>query len=552
MGMMSQWPVVLMAVGWASLYFYVLHHGQTVPESAHLRESWLFPGQHMGEPTDRRFLPDWNVWIDWKANLHAIFGLMGAYVLLAKLFTSPRTDMERLGPRRRQFMWIFGVFFVLAMHGLAGASVVGVIAFANYMLARALSRWMSRLQSSGRRPLVGQAMLIVWAFNVPIMFLIFRFMAEDEASGSLKILLYLPERFRQMQPMIGFQGLGPWHSYRYTCLRFVSFAADAILAHADAFKAGAPKASSGDAVTDHVVRVTETPHDAERYFGASGPFYFIAYVCYPPLYFAGPILSYNGFVAQVDKPSHIQSPRDLAKYAAVIVMFCCILDASLHILYYPGWLGSDIPVEVLLHLSLVEIVVVVHWLLNFEFMSLLVVWRFQRLVAALDGIDVFENMTRNINLMCSFEEMWRIWHVSLNKFAIRYIYVPLGGKKRPLVGVCVTFIFVAFWHEVNGAGTAAHWYVWGLLNFIFVTLEKIALPRKPAATAPLAIAVRGAVTYLFLQSVNVHALTAWNVSYLLSVRLLFAWTLLAPPILYGLQAIAADRVSRAEIGRAHV
>ena len=68
-------------------------------------------------------------------------------------------------------------------------------------------------------------------------------------------------------------------------------------------------------------------------------------------------------------------------------------------------------------------------------------------MALWDDIEVPENMNSCIYNAVSFEEFWRGWHTGLNMWLIRYIYIPLGGKKNLTIAVFTTFTFVAFWHE---------------------------------------------------------------------------------------------------------
>merc|ERR1711879_518282 len=65
-----------------------------------------------------------------------------------------------------------------------------------------------------------------------------------------------------------------------------------------------------------------------------------------------------------------------------------------------------------------------------------------------------------------------IWHSSMNRFVLRYLYTPLGGKSRTWLTVPATFGFVAYWHEGTGFLTHPWWYLWGTLNALGVISEK--------------------------------------------------------------------------------
>jgi D-alanyl-lipoteichoic acid acyltransferase DltB (MBOAT superfamily) len=50
-----------------------------------------------------------------------------------------------------------------------------------------------------------------------------------------------------------------------------------------------------------------------------------------------------------------------------------------------------------------------------------VIWRFFRLWAMADGIEVTENMHRCMSNNYSAQGFWRSWHRSYNRWLIRYV-----------------------------------------------------------------------------------------------------------------------------------
>ncbi|MBQ8423384.1 MAG: MBOAT family protein [Coprobacter sp.] len=63
-------------------------------------------------------------------------------------------------------------------------------------------------------------------------------------------------------------------------------------------------------------------------------------------------------------------------------------------------------------------------------------------------------------------EFWRRWHISLNKWFIDYIYIPLGGGSRKTLFVTIRNVFVIF--LLSGLWHGANWtyIVWGLYHAI--------------------------------------------------------------------------------------
>ena len=68
-------------------------------------------------------------------------------------------------------------------------------------------------------------------------------------------------------------------------------------------------------------------------------------------------------------------------------------------------------------------------------------------------------------------EFWRRWHISLNSWLTEYLYIPLGGSRcsrtRNNINTLITFGLSGLWH-----GAAGGYIVWGLLNGVYVVIEK--------------------------------------------------------------------------------
>lgn len=122
-----------------------------------------------------------------------------------------------------------------------------------------------------------------------------------------------------------------------------------------------------------------------------------------------------------------------------------------------------------------------------------------------DGIYAPENMNRCMSNTYSLELFWRGWHTSFNKWLVRYLYKPLGGKGSQLYSVWVIFLFVALWHDIEYKLIA-----WGMLNALFYVVEVCikrlvvysGLHALPAPIYELLCAMGGSVYILVLIGVN--------------------------------------------------
>lgn len=73
----------------------------------------------------------------------------------------------------------------------------------------------------------------------------------------------------------------------------------------------------------------------------------------------------------------------------------------------------------------------------------------------------------------SISEFWRRWHISLGKWFREYLYFPLGGsrvinKDIMIRNLAIVWLATGIWHGANWT-----FLVWGILNFIFIALEKM-------------------------------------------------------------------------------
>jgi len=91
--------------------------------------------------------------------------------------------------------------------------------------------------------------------------------------------------------------------------------------------------------------------------------------------------------------------------------------------------------------------------------------------ARLFGIRVKENFNWPY-FQPKITEFWKSWHISLYKWLVDYIYIPLGGSKHgvPVVirNIMLTMIVSGFWH-----GASWNFIVWGIYHGILLSVHRI-------------------------------------------------------------------------------
>eukprot|EP00039_Didymoeca_costata_P014721 m.240521 g.240521 ORF g.240521 m.240521 type:complete len:562 (+) comp16082_c0_seq8:99-1784(+) len=205
--------------------------------------------------------------------------------------------------------------------------------------------------------------------------------------------------------------------------------------------------------------------------------WYLIYVCYPPLYIAGPIITFNSFLSSLKGDGVQFSLLQKLLYGARALNCLFLYEVFIHYFYIgaiaqTGWYTHFFanPLRCL-QFGLMAVL--------FLYLKFLCIWRFFRAWALFDDIYPPENMPQCIIATTGVATFWKGWHSSFNKWLVRYVYIPLGGSFkgakngvlnvfRRVVNVAVVFTFVAVWHDQTLSLLA-----WGWLLVICFTPELI-------------------------------------------------------------------------------
>jgi len=110
--------------------------------------------------------------------------------------------------------------------------------------------------------------------------------------------------------------------------------------------------------------------------------------------------------------------------------------------------------------------------------------------ARLFGIKVPENFDWPY-LRTNISQFWQHWHMSLYKWLVDYVFIPLGGSRtaRPRVylNVLITMLVSGLWH-----GAALNFVVWGLWHGTLLMIYRFwsewrqKNPRPPSLAGKIA------------------------------------------------------------------
>ena len=75
---------------------------------------------------------------------------------------------------------------------------------------------------------------------------------------------------------------------------------------------------------------------------------------------------------------------------------------------------------------------------------------------------------------CSVKELWQRWHITLSRFLIQYVYIPLGGsrrgKLRTIGNTFIIFFLSGLWHGANWTYVA-----WGTMQGLLVIWDNLGI-----------------------------------------------------------------------------
>lgn len=75
---------------------------------------------------------------------------------------------------------------------------------------------------------------------------------------------------------------------------------------------------------------------------------------------------------------------------------------------------------------------------------------------------------------CSVRELWQRWHMTLSRFFIQYVYIPLGGSRRgrarTLLNIFIVFCLSGLWH-----GASWTYVTWGMMQGLLVIWDNLGI-----------------------------------------------------------------------------
>jgi D-alanyl-lipoteichoic acid acyltransferase DltB (MBOAT superfamily) len=454
-----------------------------------LRQGWIF--NKLVDLSDVQ-------WREFRSAAPALAGVLTVYAMLSRFLqrrwnssNDSKTGTTRSATARAAYTLVFAAIFLCYLHGYAVVYVFGLIT-ANWVVAHLVSG--SRLGA-----------LCIWTANIGAL------LAARLTDGFPAVFVF-GQRYAwldQHEHAGWLKGVMRWHiCYNLTVLRMLSFALDLHWSRLEK-KKGA-RSIEKEKEENNVSSEIAAKHRQTTSLPCSSDYsllFALAHALYPPLYIAGPIITYQDFVWQLlsgggggggggnritpkkkigvinnnnadvsDKktsrsdemtstsptklllntivpPTTVDTTLTTAKkYSWRLAADLLCIELLTHCMYFNSLaihrIGKRYARHGLLY-NASEVGLTAWWVLTFMWLKFAVFWRTFRAAALLEGIDPPENMVRCFANNYDIEGFWKGWHSSFNRWLVRYMYVPLGGTRFRFLIIWPIFLFVAVWHDLE-------------------------------------------------------------------------------------------------------
>ena len=83
--------------------------------------------------------------------------------------------------------------------------------------------------------------------------------------------------------------------------------------------------------------------------------------------------------------------------------------------------------------------------------------------AALCGFEIPQNFNKPW-LATDFKDFWARWHISMARFVMQYIFLPLNLRgMTPFAATVMAFVFMGTWHELSPG-----YFIWGVVHGVLI------------------------------------------------------------------------------------
>ncbi|MBD5522345.1 MAG: MBOAT family protein [Lachnospiraceae bacterium] len=200
------------------------------------------------------------------------------------------------------------------------------------------------------------------------------------------------------------------------------------------------------------------------------------FVAFFPQLIAGPIVNQSEMIPQFDDIT--EKKFDCESFYRGLVLFILGLFKKVIL---ADTLGAGVDygyshIELLGRMDAVLVIVFYSLQLYFDFSGYC---DMAKGIGAMLGIELpinFNSPYKAANIV----DFWKRWHITLNRFFTKYVYIPLGGNRKGSVrmytNLLIVFLLSGIWH---GAGW--NFIVWGMMHGVLYVITRLWQRRNPSS-----------------------------------------------------------------------
>ncbi|MDE6662509.1 MAG: MBOAT family protein [Lachnospiraceae bacterium] len=191
------------------------------------------------------------------------------------------------------------------------------------------------------------------------------------------------------------------------------------------------------------------------------------FVAFFPQLIAGPIVNQSEMISQFDDMT--EKKFDCESFYRGLILFILGLFKKVIL---ADTLGAGVDygyshIELLGRMDSVFVIVFYSLQLYFDFSGYC---DMAKGIGSMLGIELpinFNSPYKAVNIV----DFWKRWHITLNRFFTKYVYIPLGGNRkgsvRMYVNLLIVFLLSGIWH---GAGW--NFIVWGMMHGVLYVITR--------------------------------------------------------------------------------
>lgn len=224
---------------------------------------------------------------------------------------------------------------------------------------------------------------------------------------------------------------------------------------------------------------------------------YLAFIFFFPTMIAGPIKRFQDFLPCLRNPSVAVAAdwnRGLTRILAGLVKKFAV---------------ADLLSSVTEHLNRDDIALADRWVLPIWLIAY--GWKIYFDFSAYSDIAIGSGRLFGIRIPENFDwpycrtniaDFWKHWHISLYKWLVDYVFIPLGGSRVPrlraLANIVIVMLVSGLWH-----GAGLNFIAWGAWHGILLIVHRVWSERKKSTADSATLMHRSAAWLITYSSVNV-------------------------------------------------